>query len=161
FESAAVITTLVLLGQVLELRARSRTSDAIRALLDLSPRRAKRVGEGGREEEIPVADVQPGDVLRVRPGERVPVDGVVLEGSSEIDESMVTGESIPVDKAPLSKLIGGTVNGQGSFFMKAEHVGSETVLARIVALVGEAQRSRASVQALADRVSSYFAPAVL
>ena len=161
FESAAVITTLVLLGQVLELRARAKTSAAIRALLDLSPKTARRVARDGVEREVPLADVERGDVLRVRPGERVPVDGVVLEGASSIDESMVTGESIPVDKAAGASLIGGTVNGQGGFTMRAERVGADTVLARIVALVGEAQRSRAKVQALADRVSSYFAPAVL
>ena len=161
FESAAVITTLVLLGQVLELRARARTSGAIRALLDLTPRTARRVGPGGGEEEIPLDRIERGDVLRVRPGERVPVDGAVLEGASAVDESMITGEPIPADKAPGSRVIGGTVNGQGGFTMRAERVGSETVLAQIVRLVGEAQRSRASVQALADRVSAYFAPAVL
>jgi heavy metal translocating P-type ATPase len=161
FESAAVITTLVLLGQVLELRARARTGGAIRALLHLSPKTARRVGKDGREDEIPLADVERGDVLRVRPGERVPVDGVVIEGSSTVDESMITGEPIPADKTAGSRVIGGTVNGQGSFTMRAERVGGETVLAQIVKLVGEAQRSRASVQGLADRVSAYFAPAVL
>lgn len=161
FESAAVITTLVLLGQVLELRARARTSGAIRALLDLSPRTARRVTGDGREEEIPLAQVVRGDVLRVRPGERVPADGAVLEGSSAVDESMITGEPIPVDKATGSKVIGGTVNGHGGFTMRAERVGGETVLAQIVRLVGDAQRSRAKVQALADTVSAYFAPAVM
>jgi Cu+-exporting ATPase len=161
FESAAVITTLVLLGQVLELRAREKTSGAIRALLDLSPRTARRVGEGGREEEIPLAQVRAGDVLRVRPGERIPTDGEILEGASAVDESMITGEPMPVDKAHGSRVIGGTVNGQGGFTMRAARVGSETVLAQIVKLVAEAQRSRAAVQALADKASAYFAPAVL
>ncbi|MFO0593562.1 MAG: heavy metal translocating P-type ATPase, partial [Polyangiaceae bacterium] len=161
FESAAVITTLVALGQVLELRARAKTSGAIRALLDLSPKTARRVTKDGREEEILLARVQAGDTLRVRPGERVPVDGKVIEGDSAVDESMITGESLPVEKSAGSTLIGGTVNGQGGFTMRAEHVGSETVLAQIVKLVGEAQRSRAKVQALADRVSAWFAPGIL
>ncbi len=161
FESAAVITTLVALGQVLELRARAKTSGAIRALMDLAPKTARRVGKDGREEEILLGRVQHGDVLRVRPGERVPVDGQLLEGASAVDESMITGESLPVEKALGSKVIGGTVNGQGGFTMRAEHVGSESVLAQIVKLVGEAQRSRARVQALADRVSAWFAPGIL
>ncbi|MBK8254194.1 MAG: heavy metal translocating P-type ATPase [Polyangiaceae bacterium] len=160
FESAAVITTLVLLGQVLELRARERTGGAIRALLDLSPKKATRVTVAG-DEEILAALVKHGDVLRVRPGERIAVDGVLIEGASAVDESMVSGEPIPVDKSPGAKVIGGTVNGQGGFTMRAERVGSETVLAQIVKLVGEAQRSRTSVQALADRVSAIFAPAVM
>jgi Cu+-exporting ATPase len=160
FEAAAAITTLVLLGQVLELRARSRTGAAIRALLDLSPKTA-RVLRDGREEDIPLEQVQPGDRLRVRPGEKVPVDGVVLEGSSAIDESMITGESMPVEKGPGSRVIGATVNAAGSFVMRAEHVGSETLLAQIVQLVGQAQRSRAPIQRLADRVSAWFVPAVI
>ncbi len=161
FESAAVITTLVALGQVLELRARAKTSGAIRALMDLSPKTARRVGKDGGEEEILLGRVERGDVLRVRPGERVPVDGQLLEGASAVDESMITGESLPVEKSLGSKVIGGTVNGQGGFTMRAEHVGSESVLAQIVKLVGEAQRSRARVQALADRVSAWFAPGIL
>ena len=161
FEAAAVITTLVLLGQVLELRARSATSGAIRALLGLTPKTARRLAAGGREEDVPLAHVQPGDRLRVRPGERVPVDGVVLEGTSAIDESMVTGEPIPVEKAPGSRVTGGTVNGTGSFVMRAERVGADTFLAQIVRMVGEAQRSRAPIQRLADVVSSWFVPAVV
>jgi Cu+-exporting ATPase len=161
FEAAAVITVLVLLGQVLELRARSQTSSAIRALLRLAPKTARRVRDDGTDEEIPLDHVQVGDRLRVRPGEAVPVDGVVLEGASAIDESMVTGESIPVEKTPGSRVTGGTVNGTGGFVMRAERVGSETLLARIVHMVGEAQRSRAPIQRLADTVSSYFVPAVV
>ncbi|MBI4462394.1 MAG: heavy metal translocating P-type ATPase [Acidobacteria bacterium] len=161
FEAAAVITTLVLLGQVLELRARSRTSSAIRALLGLAPKTARRLREDGTEEDIPLDRVQVGDRLRVRPGEKVPVDGVVLEGSSSVDESMVTGEPIPVEKAAGSQLIGGTVNSTGSLVMRAERVGSETLLAQIVRMVSEAQRSRAPIQRLADVVSSYFVPAVV
>jgi P-type Cu+ transporter len=172
FESAAAITALVLLGQVMELRARSRTSAAIRALLDLSPKTARLIiksdaqnrdsGAGEvTEKDIPLDQVHPGDRLRVRPGEKVPVDGVILEGRSSVDESMITGESIPVDKSPQSKVIGATINGSGSFIMRAERVGSETVLARIVQLVGQAQRSRAPIQRLADRVSTYFVPAVV
>jgi Cu+-exporting ATPase len=161
FEAAAVITVLVLLGQVLELRARSQTSSAIRALLRLAPKTARRVRDDGGDEEIPLEQIQVGDRLRVRPGESVPVDGVVLEGVSAVDESMVTGESIPVEKTPGSRLIGGTVNGTGSFVMRAERVGSETLLAQIVHMVSEAQRSRAPIQRLADTVSSYFVPAVV
>lgn len=160
FEASAVIIVLVLLGQVLELRARDRTGDALRALLDLAPRTARRVTEKG-DEEVPLEDVQKGDLLRVRPGERVPVDGNVEEGRSAIDESMVTGESLPVEKVPGAAVIGGTLNGQGSFIMRAEGVGEETMLARIVALVAEAGRSRAPIQSLADKVASYFIPAVL
>jgi len=161
FEAAAAITTLVLLGQVMELRARSRTSAAIRALLDLSPKTARLLGADGSEKDIPLEHVKPGDKLRVRPGEKVPVDGVVLEGRSLIDESMVTGESIPVGKAPGAKVIGATINSTGSFIMQAERVGSETLLARIVQLVGQAQRSRAPIQRLADRVAAWFVPAVM
>jgi Cu+-exporting ATPase len=165
FEAAAAITTLVLLGQVMELRARSRTSAAIRALLDLSPKTARLLaaGQGGEvvEKDIPLERVKAGDRLRVRPGEKVPVDGIVLEGRSSVDESMITGESIPVEKSPDAKVIGATVNGRGSFIMRAERVGSETLLARIVQLVGQAQRSRAPIQKLADRVSAWFVPAVV
>src|SRR5512132_74995 len=161
FEAAAVITVLVLLGQVLELRARSQTSSAIRALLRLAPPTARRLGHDGAEEDVPLEHVQVGDRLRVRPGEKVPVDGVVLEGRSAVDESRVTGESIPVEKTPGSRVIGGTVNGTGSFVTRAERVGSETLLAQIVHMVGEAQRSRAPIQRLADVVSSWFVPAVV
>ena len=161
FEAAAVITVLVLLGQVLELRARSQTSSAIRALLGLAPKTARRIREDGPDEEIPLDHVQVGDWLRVRPGESVPVDGMVLEGVSAVDESMVTGESIPVEKAPGSRITGGTVNGTGSFVMRAERIGSETLLARIVHMVAEAQRSRAPIQRLADTVSAVFVPAVV
>ena len=160
FEAAAAITTLVLLGQVLELRARSQTSSAIRALLDLNPKTARLVRDG-REDDVPLEQVQPGARLRVRPGEKVPVDGVVVEGSSTVDESMITGESVPVQKITGSRVIGATVNGSGSFVMQAEHVGSETLLAQIVQLVGRAQRSRAPIQRLADRVSAWFVPTVV
>jgi Cu+-exporting ATPase len=160
FEAAAAITTLVLLGQVLELRARSKTGAAIRALLDLSPKTA-RVVRDGREEDIPLDQVKIGDILRVRPGEKIPVDGVVLEGSSSIDESMITGESMPVEKTSGSAVIGGTVNNTGSFIMRAERVGSETLLAQIVRMVSQAQRSRAPIQRLADRVAAWFVPAVI
>ncbi len=164
FEAAAVIVTLVLLGQVLELRARGRTGAAIRLLLDLAPATARRVrtsGAGEMDDDVPLSDVHPGDRLRVRPGEKVPVDGVVLEGGSQIDESMVTGEPIPVHKQPGDRVVGGTVNGTGGFVMRAEKVGADTLLARIVAMVAEAQRSRAPIQRLADRVSGYFVPAVV
>jgi Cu+-exporting ATPase len=161
FEAAATITALVLLGQVLELRARSRTSAAIRSLLKLSPKTARLVRADGTEIDVPVEHIAPGDTLRVRPGERVPVDGVVTDGSSAIDESLVTGEPIPVEKTGGSRVTGGTVNGTGSFVMRAERVGSETVLAQIVRMVSAAQRSRAPVQHLADRVASYFVPAVV
>ncbi|MES1205117.1 MAG: heavy metal translocating P-type ATPase, partial [Pseudomonadota bacterium] len=160
FEPAAVIVTLVALGQVLELRARQRTGAAIRALLDLAPPRARRLGPGG-EEEIALADVHPGDRLRVRPGEKVPVDGRVLEGESAVDESMLTGEPLPVAKAGGDRLVGGTVNGTGALVMAAERVGGDTVLARIVKLVGEAQRTRAPIQSLADAVAAWFVPAVV
>jgi Cu+-exporting ATPase len=161
FEAAAAITTLVLLGQVLELRARSRTSSAIRALLNLSPKFARLVRTDGTEIDVPVEHVQPGDTLRVRPGERVPVDGAVLEGSSSVDESLVTGEPIPVEKTEGSPVTGGTVNGTGTFVMRADRVGCETLLAQIVRMVSEAQRSRAPVQKLADRVAAYFVPVVV
>jgi Cu+-exporting ATPase len=161
FEAAAVITTLVLLGQVLELRARSQTSSAIKMLLGLAPKTARILRSDGSEEDIPLDLVHPGDQLRVRPGEKIPVDGVVVEGRSSVDESMVTGEPIPVEKTHGSKVTGGTVNGTGSFVMKAERVGSETLLAQIVRMVGEAQRSRAPIQRLADVVSSYFVPLVV
>jgi len=161
FEAAAVIVTLVLAGQILELRARARTGAALRALLDLAPAMAVRVGEDGGEDEVPLADVRKEDKLRVRPGARVPVDGVVLEGTSSVDESMVTGESVPVPKAAGDRLIGGTVNGSGSILMWAEGIGPESTLARIVGMVAEAQRSRAPVHALADRVSAWFVPAVV
>jgi Cu+-exporting ATPase len=161
FEAAAVITTLVLLGQVLELRARSQTSGAIKALLGLAPKTARRLVEDGREEDVSLEEVRVGDRLRVRPGEKVPVDGIVTEGKSAINESMVTGESIPVEKAPGDRLIGGTVNGTGSLVMRAERVGAETMLAQIVKMVGEAQRTRAPIQRLADVVSGYFVPVVI
>ncbi len=161
FEAAAAITVLVLLGQVLELRARSRTGAAIRALLDLAPRTARRVEADGAERDIPLDQVQKGDRLRVRPGEKIPVDGVVLEGSTTVDESMVTGESLPVEKTVGAAVIGATVNGTGTMIMRAERVGSETLLAHIVKMVAEAQRSRAPIQRLADKVSGYFVPAVV
>jgi Cu+-exporting ATPase len=161
FEAAAAITTLVLLGQVMELRARSRTSAAIRALLDLSPRSARLLAPDGTEKDIPLEQVNAGDRLRVRPGEKIPVDGVLLEGHSSIDESMITGESMPVEKSPESNVIGATINGTGSFIMQAERVGSETLLARIVQLVSQAQRSRAPIQGLADRVAKWFVPIVV
>jgi P-type Cu+ transporter len=161
FESAAMIVTLVLLGQVLELRARGRTGAALRALMDLAPKTARRLEADGQETEIPLADVRVGDQLRVRPGERMPADGAVVEGRGAVDESMVTGESMPVDKVQGDSVIGGTLNGQGSLVIRAEQVGTETVLARIVQAVAEAQRSRAPVQALADRVSAWFVPAVI
>jgi Cu+-exporting ATPase len=161
FEAAAVITTLVLLGQVLELRARSATSGAIRALLGLQPKTARRLRADGADEDVPLEQVAVGDRLRVRPGERVPVDGPVLEGRSVVDESMVTGEPIPVEKEPGARVTGGTVNGAGGFVMRAERVGAATLLAQIVRMVGEAQRSRAPIQRLADQVSAWFVPAVV
>ena len=161
FESAAVIVTLVLLGQVLELRARRRTSDAIRSLLDLVPPTARRIKPDGQEEDIPLAQVRVGDRLRVRPGDKIPVDGDVVEGRSAVDESMVTGEPMPVQKAPGEHVTGGTVNQNGSFVLRAQRIGADTLLARIVHMVGEAQRSRAPIQALADRVAGWFVPAVL
>src|SRR5216683_2220424 len=161
FEAAAVITTLVLLGQVLELRARQRTSGAIRALLNLAPQQAHLVSRDGNERDVALEQVQRGDHMRVKPGERVPVDGTIREGASAVDESMVTGEAMPVEKAPGDKVIGGTLNTSGSFVMEAERVGNETMLAQIVKLVSEAQRSRAPMQRLADKVASYFVPAVV
>ena len=161
FESAAVIVVLVIFGQVLELRARGRTSAALRSLLALAPPVARRIEANGAEEDVPLESVHPGDLLRVRPGEKVPVDGVVVEGRSSIDESMVTGESIPVEKTPGNRLVGATVNGTGSLVMRAERVGTDTLLARIVRLVGEAQRSRAPIQTLADQVAGWFVPAVV
>jgi Cu+-exporting ATPase len=160
FEAAAAITTLVLLGQVLELRARAATGRALRALLDLAPKTARRVEAHG-EHDVPLDQVHPGDRLRVRPGEKVPVDGAVVEGASAVDESMVTGESMPVDKGPGAAVIGGTLNTTGGFVMEAQRVGADTMLARIVRLVSEAQRSRAPIQRLADRVSAWFVPAVI
>ncbi len=161
FESAAVIVTLILLGQVLELRARSQTGAAIRALLDLAPKTARKVNEDGSEADVALDQVQAGDRLRVRPGEKIPVDGVVLEGRSSVDESMVTGEPVPVSKAADDALIGATVNGTGALLMRAEKVGADTLLSRIVGLVAEAQRSRAPIQKLADTVSGWFVPAVI
>ena len=160
FEPAAAIVVLVQLGQVLELRARSRTGDAIRKLLRLAPKTARRI-VNGVEQEVPLEQVHVGDRLRVRPGESVPVDGVVLEGHSSVDESIVTGEPIPVEKSAGSRVTGGTVNGTGTFVMKAERVGSDTLLAQIVRMVSEAQRSRAPIQRLADRVSGWFVPLVV
>ena len=161
FEPAAVIVALVLLGQVLELRARSQTSGAIRALLGLAPKTAKRLDDKGGEADVPLDQVQVGDRLRVRPGEKVPVDGTVLEGHSSVDESMISGEPIPVEKDKGAKVTAGTVNGTGGFVMRAERVGADTLLAQIVKMVSEAQRSRAPIQRLADRVSAYFVPAVI
>ncbi|WP_115700810.1 copper-transporting P-type ATPase [Legionella sainthelensi] len=161
FEAAAVITTLVLLGQMLELKAREQTGDAIRALLNLAPESAHRIGHKGNEEEITLDQVQVGDKLRVRPGEKIPVDGEVIEGHSNVDESMVTGEAMPVSKDVGSKLIGATINQNGSFVMKAEHIGSDTMLAHIVQMVSDAQRSRAPIQRLADTISSWFVPGVI
>ncbi len=161
FEAAAVITVLVLLGQVLELRARSQTSGAIRALLNLAPRTARLIMPDGSDRDVPLDEVRPGNKLRVRPGEKVPVDGVVLEGTSSVDESMITGESIPVEKKADDKVIGATVNGAGGFTMEARKVGTDSLLAQIVQMVSEAQRSRAPIQRLADIVSAWFVPAVL
>jgi Cu+-exporting ATPase len=161
FEPAAVIVALVLLGQVVELRARSQTSGAIRALLGLAPKTAKRLDDKGGEADVPLDQVRVGDRLRVRPGEKVPVDGTVLEGQSSVDESMISGEPIPVEKDKDAKVTAGTVNGTGGFVMRAERVGTDTLLARIVKMVSEAQRSRAPIQRLADRVAAYFVPAVI
>ena len=161
FEPAAVITVLVLLGQVLELKARSQTSGAIQALLGLAPKTARRISRDGSEADVPLTEVAVGDLLRIRPGEKVPVDGVVMDGLSSVDESMVTGEPIPIEKTAGAKVVGGTINGTGSLVMKAERVGAATLLAQIVKMVSEAQRTRAPIQRLADRVASYFVPAVL
>src|SRR5258706_4083494 len=161
FEPAAVIVTLVLLGQVLELRARSQTSSAIKGLLGLAPKTARRIRVDGVEEDVPLDQLHIGDHLRVRPGERVPLDGSVVEGSSSVDESMLTGEPMPVEKSAGSTVTGGTVNGTGSFVMSAERVGENTLLAQIVKMVSEAQRSRAPIQSLADVVASWFVPAVI
>ncbi len=161
FEPAAVIVTLVLLGQVLELRARTQTGTAIRALLDLAPKRARLVRDDGTETDIPLEEVQPGNRLRVRPGEKVPVDGAVLEGRSTVDESMITGEPVPAEKAAGDKVTGATVNATGTFVMRAERVGSDTLLAQIVQMVAEAQRSRAPIQSLADTVSAWFVPGII
>jgi Cu+-exporting ATPase len=161
FEAAAVIIVLVLLGQVLELRARSQTSGAIKALLGLAPKTARRIAANGTEQDVDLNVIQVGDKLRVRPGEKVPTDGMVVEGNSSVDESMVSGEPIPVEKMVDAKVTGGTINGTGSFVMKTERVGADTLLAQIVKMVSEAQRSRAPIQRLADVVASYFVPAVL
>jgi Cu+-exporting ATPase len=161
YEAAAVITTLVLLGQVLELKARSQTSGAIRALLDLAPPTARRLAADGSDEEVPLDQVRIGDRLRVRPGEKVPVDGAVLEGRSAVDEAMISGEPIPIEKTAGDKITGGTVNGTGSFVMEAQRVGGDTLLAQIVRMVGEAQRSRAPIQRLADHVAAWFVPIVV
>ena len=161
FEAAAVITALVLMGQVLELRARSQTGSAIKMLLGLAPKTARIVREDGSEADIPLEHVAVGDILRVRPGEKIPVDGTVTEGNSSVDESMVTGEPIPVEKYQGDGVIGATVNGTGSLLIRAEKVGSDTLLSQIVHMVSEAQRSRAPIQKLADIVASYFVPAVV
>jgi Cu+-exporting ATPase len=161
FDTAAVVTVLVLLGQVLELRARGQTSGAIRKLLGLAPKTARVVRGDGREEDVPLEQIRPGDLLRVRPGEKVPVDGVVSEGRSSVDESMVSGEPIPVEKGPGAKVVGGTINGSGGLVMRTEKVGPDTLLAQIVRMVSEAQRTRAPVERLVNRVAGYFTPAVL
>jgi Cu+-exporting ATPase len=161
FEAASVIVTLVLLGQMLEQRARSRTGAAIKALLELAPNTARKIEEDGSEKDVPLEEVETGDRLRVRPGEKVPVDGKIMEGSSNVDESMITGEPIPVEKREGNPVIGGTINNKGSFIMKAEQVGSDTVLSQIVQMVAEAQRSRAPIQKMADRVATWFVPAVI
>ena len=161
FEAAAVIVVLVLLGQVLELRARERTGDAIRALLDLAPATARILRPDGREEEIPLDEVKVGDRLRIRPGDKAPVDGVVVDGHSSLDESMLTGEPLPVEKAPGDEVTGATINGAGTLVIEARRVGADTMLSQIVAMVAEAQRSRAPIQKLADRVAGYFVPTVV
>ena len=161
FEAAAVITVLVLLGQVLELRARSQTGGAIQALLGLAPKTARRISSRGKETDVPLIEVVVGDLLRIRPGEKIPVDGVVTEGQSSVDESMVSGEPIPVEKTAGAMVVGGTINGTGSLLMRAERVGQATLLAQIVKMVSEAQRTRAPIQRLADKVAAYFVPAVV
>ncbi|MFN9115808.1 MAG: heavy metal translocating P-type ATPase, partial [Bacteroidota bacterium] len=161
FEAASVITALVLLGQVLELKARAQASNAMRALLDLAPKMARIVRADGKEEDVHLSQVHKGDILRVRPGEKIPVDGVVLEGHSSVDQSMLTGESVPVEKSAGDKVTGATLNGTGGFTMRAERVGSETMLAQIVEMVGKAQRTRAPIQRMADTVSGYFVPVVV
>lgn len=161
FEAAAVIVTLVLLGQVMELRARGGTGKAIRALLDMAAKTAQVMRDDGSEEEIPLEDVQVGDRLRVRPGDKVPVDGVVLDGRSSVDESMISGEPVPVEKTEGDPLTGATINGTGSLVMEATRVGSDTMLAQIVEMVSNAQRSRAPIQKYADKVAGYFVPAVI
>ena len=161
FEAAAVIVTLVLLGQMLEQSARSRTGAAIKALLGLAPKTARRINADGSEEDVPLDSVQQGDKLRVRPGEKIPVDGMVLDGSSNVDESMLTGEPVPVEKKKGERVIGATVNTTGALLMEAEKVGAETVLSQIVQMVAEAQRSRAPIQKLADVVAAYFVPMVI
>ena len=161
FEAAAVITVLVLLGQVLELRAREATSGAIKALLHLAPKTARRVSEDGADHEVEIDSLAVGDILRVRPGEKVPVDGVILEGRSSLDESLVTGESMPVTKEAGAKVIAGTLNQSGGFVMRAEKVGRDTLLSQIVKMVADAQRSRAPIQRLADQVAGWFVPAVI
>ena len=161
FEAADVIVALVLLGQVLELRAREKTGGAIRALLDLAPKTALRVDANGKTETIPLAEVKVGDVLRVRPGDKVPIDGTLIAGRSAVDESMLTGEPIPVEKDDGDRVTGGTLNGRGSFDMRVDRTGAETTLAQVVEMVASAQRSRAPIQALADKVSGYFVPAVV
>ena len=158
---AAVIVALVFLGQVLELKARERTGSAIRALLDLSPKLARRINKDGSERDVPVENILEGDMVRVRPGESVPVDGVVVEGRSSIDESMLSGEPLAVEKVADDAVTGGTLNGTGTFIMRAQRVGSDTMLAQIVEMVATAQRSRAPIQAMADKVASYFVPAVV
>ncbi|HEX6641627.1 MAG TPA: HAD-IC family P-type ATPase, partial [Thermoanaerobaculia bacterium] len=161
YEAAAAIVALVLLGQVMELRARSRTGAAIRALLGLAPKTARRVTPDGREQDVALDEVQPGDILRILPGEKIPVDGIVTEGTSNVDESMVTGEPLPVEKAEGDRLIGATVNGTGALLMRAERVGADTLLSQIVNMVAQAQRSRAPIQKLADQVSAWFVPSVI
>jgi Cu+-exporting ATPase len=161
FEAAAVITVLVLLGQVLELRAREQTSGAITALLNLAPKTARRLDQDGHETDINAEDVLPGDKLRIRPGESIPVDGIVVEGKTTVDESMVTGESMPVTKTEGDPVIGGTINQTGSLIIRAEKVGDETMLSRIVQMVADAQRSRAPIQRMADSVSGWFVPLVI
>ncbi|MBA4274397.1 MAG: heavy metal translocating P-type ATPase, partial [Alphaproteobacteria bacterium] len=161
FEAAAVITALVLLGQVLELKAREQSSNAMRALLDLAPKMARIIRADGKEEDVPLSEVHKGDVLRVRPGEKIPVDGIVIVGHSSVDQSMLTGESVPVEKSAGDKVTGATLNGTGGFTMRAERVGNETMLAQIVDMVAKAQRTRAPIQRMADKVSGYFVPIVV